>query len=250
MKLPFLFVNMAMTADGKIATANRAISSFGSARDQENLHLVRARADAVMAGARTVDSNPVSMGPGARKYRELRQARGLAEYNLRVIVSGGGTIDPQAAIFKKRFSPILVLTTERIQQRQLRVLRGLADAVQICGERDIDFRLALGWLRQQWGVRRLLCEGGAELNGALFAAGLVDELNLTLCPFVFGGRSAPTIADGCLPRRLAEASRFKLKSFAQFGSELFLQYRRSDKAPSKNTILPPARNSEFITRNS
>ena len=50
-KLPFVFVNMAMTADGKIATANRAGSSFGSARDREHLLQLRATADAVMAGA-------------------------------------------------------------------------------------------------------------------------------------------------------------------------------------------------------
>src|SRR5512136_3076869 len=86
-KLPFVFINMAMTADGKIATANRAVSSFGSGRDREHLLELRATADAVMAGARTVDSNRVNLGPGAAKYRRLRVRRGLAEYNLRVIVS-------------------------------------------------------------------------------------------------------------------------------------------------------------------
>ena len=62
--LPFVFINMAMTADGKIATANRAASSFGSRRDQDHLLQLRATADAVMAGARTVDLNPINMGPG------------------------------------------------------------------------------------------------------------------------------------------------------------------------------------------
>src|SRR5947209_17847743 len=85
--LPFVFVNMAMTADGKIATANRAVSSFGSKRDHDNLLDLRATADAVLAGARTVDSNPVNMGPGAAKYRRRRIKRGLAEYNLRLVVS-------------------------------------------------------------------------------------------------------------------------------------------------------------------
>ena len=63
-KLPFVLVNMAMTADGKIATANRAVSSFGSARDHEQLLELRATADAVMAGARTVDSAAINLGPG------------------------------------------------------------------------------------------------------------------------------------------------------------------------------------------
>ena len=56
---------MAMTADGKIATANRTVSSFSSRRDQQHLLNLRATADAVMAGARTVDLNPITMGPGS-----------------------------------------------------------------------------------------------------------------------------------------------------------------------------------------
>ena len=77
-KLPFVFVNMAMTADGKIATANRAVSSFGSARDHEHLLQLRATADAVMAGARTVDSAAINLGPGPVRFRRLRLKNGLA----------------------------------------------------------------------------------------------------------------------------------------------------------------------------
>ena len=72
-KLPFVLVNMAMTADGKIATANRAVSSFGSARDHDHLLELRATADAVMAGARTVDLNPINMGPGPAMVRRRRR---------------------------------------------------------------------------------------------------------------------------------------------------------------------------------
>ena len=77
-KVPFVLVNMAMTADGKIATANRAVSSFTSTRDHEHLLELRATADAVMAGARTVDSAPINLGPGPARYRQKRLQRGLA----------------------------------------------------------------------------------------------------------------------------------------------------------------------------
>ena len=68
-----------------------------------------------MSGARTVDLvSPVeAAGPGGLKFRAKRLRQGLTEYNLRVIVSGGGTIDPRAEIFKHRFSPIIILTTAR-----------------------------------------------------------------------------------------------------------------------------------------
>ena len=227
MMLPFVFINMAMTADGKIATGNRAVSTFSSRRDFEHLLKLRATADAVMSGARTVDLNPVTLGPGAAKYRRLRVERGLAEYNVRVIVSRLGTIDPRARIFEKTFSPIIILTTERAPSNRLKKLRTLATEVKTFGKTEIDFVAALRWLRKKWHVKRLLCEGGGELDDGLFRAGVVDELHLTICPKIFGGRSAPTICDGVGAPSLSQATQLRLARMQRHEDELFLIYRRA-----------------------
>jgi riboflavin-specific deaminase-like protein len=226
-KLPFVLVNMAMTADGKIATTNRRVHSFSSKRDLEHLYELRATADAVMCGARTIEMSRTILGTGGEKFRMLRQRRGLAEYNLRVIVSGSGSINPRAAIFKKHFSPVIILTTGRASKANLRRLRAIADEVKVCGGREINFTAALRWLRAKWGVTRLLCEGGGELNDALFRAGLVDELHLTICPMIFGGSKAPTIADGSGFSRLAKAAPLQIKSFKRVGDEIFAVFRRT-----------------------
>jgi riboflavin-specific deaminase-like protein len=239
-RLPFVSVNMAMTADGKIATANRAVSSFGSARDHEHLLELRARADAIMSGARTVDLNAINMGPGAARFRRLRLRRGLAEFNLRIIVSGSGSINPHAEVFQHHFSPIIVLTTQRMPVLARRRLRALGAEIKICGQRQIKFRTALRWLRERWGVKRLLCEGGGELNDALFRARLVDELHVTVCPRIFGGRNAPTIADGTGFPRLASAARLHLKSARRLGDEMFLTYVRAGDWVSRHSRTVPA----------
>ena len=226
-KRPFVLINMAMTADGKIATANRTISTFGSARDHEHLLELRATTDAVMAGARTVDSAPVNLGPGGAKFCRRRLKHGLAEYNLRVIVSGGGSINPRAEIFKQRFSPIIILTTDRISAARLKRLRGLADEVRVCGREEVDFPGALQWLWARWQVRRLVCEGGAELNAALIDQQLVDELQVTVCPKIFGGRNAPTLADGAGAPDLAAAAAFEITSLRRIGGELFAVYAKT-----------------------
>jgi riboflavin-specific deaminase-like protein len=226
--LPFVFTNTAMTADGKIAPASRRYIPFGSPRDLRHLLELRATADAVMAGARTVDSFPVNMGPGAARYQRWRLQRGLAEYNLRVIVSGAGTIDPEAEIFRHSFSPIIILTTEKIPKTKLRRLRSVATEVKICGSENLDFPLALRWLKKKWGVGRLLCEGGGELNAALFQAGLVHEVHLTICPAIFGGRHAPTLADGAGSKELKGATPLHLASMKRVGDENFLVYRRGE----------------------
>jgi riboflavin-specific deaminase-like protein len=223
---PFVFINAAMTADGKIAPATRHFEPFGGARDQRHLLELRATADAVLSGARTVDLDKVNLGPGPARYRRQRLKRGLAEYNLRIIVSGTGSLDPKAAIFKHRFSPIIILTTGRIPKSRLARLRSMADEVKICGATRLDFPAALRWLRKKWKVKRLLCEGGGEVNGALFQAGLVDEVCITLCPIVLGGRNAPTLADGDGVARLIDAARFRLVSMKRTGPRLFLVYRR------------------------
>jgi 2,5-diamino-6-(ribosylamino)-4(3H)-pyrimidinone 5'-phosphate reductase len=224
-RLPFVFVNVATTADGKLAPANRRFIPFGSKRDQEHLLELRATADAVMSGARTIDSSAVKLGPGGAKYRRQRLRRRLAEFNLRVVVSGRGTIDSDAEIFKHRFSPLIVLVSGRASKANLSRLRKLADEVKVCGEREIDFDFALRWLREKWNVKRLLCEGGGEINAGLIEAGLVDEVHVTLCPVIFGGRNAPTMADGAGFARLADAVRLRVESRKRVGDELFLVYR-------------------------
>jgi len=223
-KLPFVFINMAITADGKIATANRSVSSFGSKRDKEHMFELRATADAVMAGARTVESGPITMGLGAAKFRRMRIRQGLAEYNLRVVTTRSGNLNPKAEIFNKKFSPVIVLVSDRASDASVRQLQTVTKHVKSFGKDDVDFRKAFQWLREEWGVKRLLCEGGGDLNDALFRAGLVNELHLTICPKIFGGRTAPTIAEGAGVLKLADAAQFKLKSMKRVGDELFVVY--------------------------
>lgn len=221
---PFVAVNIAMAADGKIAPDTRRFVPFGSRRDQQLMMELRSRADAVMAGAGTVGAGKVTLGPGGKKYQRKRLESGKAEYNLRVVVSRTGSISPRAHIFSKRFSPILLLTTEAAGSK-LRALSKVVDGMFISKGDVLDFSAALRWLRTTWGVKRLLCEGGGELNAPMFRGGFVDELYLTICPLIFGGRNAPTLADGDGIERLAEGKRFKLTRSEHFGDELFCVYR-------------------------
>ena len=229
---PFVFLNIAMTADGKLAPAHRRFLPFSSERDQKMLHQLRTRADAVMAGARTVDAAPVSMGPGGKQFQARRLRNGLAEYNLRIVVSGSGSLNPRAEIFRHTFSPLIILVTQRASKTRLARLKKLGAVIHVCGKNEIDFAAALRWLRREWNVQHLLCEGGGEINAALLRANLVDEINLTLCPTIFGGRTAPTLADGLGVESLDDATRLRLKSKRRVGDEMFLTYSVE---PQKNS---------------
>lgn len=226
---PFVLLNMSMTADGKIATANRQVSTFSSPQDHEHLLKLRSASDAVMCGARTADLNEINLGPGALKYRRARLRAGLSEYNLRIVVSGSSSLDPAAAIFRHKFSPVLVLTTGCASKARLKALRAVADEVRVCGQSEINWPATLHWLRDKWQVKRLLCEGGGELNDSLFRAEVVDQLHLTICPVIIGGRNAPTLSEGIGFRSLAAASRFQFVSNKRCGAESFLVLNRESR---------------------
>ena len=140
-RLPFVVCNFAMTADGKIAFAKDHFVSFGSAGDRRHMMELRATADALLCGARTVEVTGTILGNGGERYRRQRLKNGLPEHPLRVIASGSGSIEPDGRIFKRRFSPVIVLTTERIPKAKLKSLRAVA-TVEIFGKTEINFAFA------------------------------------------------------------------------------------------------------------
>ena len=218
---PFVSINIAMSADGKIAPPHRRFVAFGSRRDHANLLALRATTDAVMCGARTVDSAPVTLDAGGAAYEQRRLRAGLARQNLRIVVSGSGSVDLRAAVFGHQVSPVIVLASDQAPKSRLDKLERLANCVKVCGEKSVSLGQALGWLRREWAVKRLLCEGGGELNFELLRLGLVDELHLTVCPRVIGGRDSPTIADGEGFANLAKTANLTMTRQRRIGDELF-----------------------------
>lgn len=226
---PEVFVVMAMSADGKIATANRAVQTFGSRRDHDRLMRLRSTADAVLCGSHTVNTAPYDLGPGDDYWRCQRSANGLSEYNLRIIVSGRGTLSPAAEIFRHTFSPIIVLTTDRCPPENRDAILQMTPHVISCGDEAIDWDRAFQWLRHKWGVRRIACEGGGELNDQMFRGGYVDELYLTWIPCLVGGQNAPTIAEGEGIDALGNAASFHLVNLETHDTEVFLDFRSGER---------------------
>ena len=91
MKQPFVSINMAMTADGKIASADRKVTTFSSRADHAHLLGLRDKTDAIITGAGTLNAQPkITLGPGPKS---------LKNPPLRVIASGRGQVDLKHKIF-------------------------------------------------------------------------------------------------------------------------------------------------------
>ena len=222
---PFVRINMAMSADGKVATANRAVHTFGSPRDGRHLHELRAASDAILCGARTVEETGATLGNGGRLYDNLRLRLGRRPHPLRVVVSGSASLSPDAPLWRDRSAPVVAWVSKSAPASRVRRLAALADEVWTSPGEQVDVQAGLRWLAKRHGVRDALVEGGGSLNDAFFRAGVVDELHLTWCPLLIAGRDAPTPCDGLGAGPLSAARRMVLHSIQRHGNELFLVYR-------------------------
>jgi riboflavin-specific deaminase-like protein len=220
---PFVTATFAMTVDGKITTRNFSPVDFTSREDKMHLLRQRALGDAVLIGHTTLKQDNVRLGLPHAELREARVARGQAPYPLRVIVSNEGRIDPKLKIFQSDISPVIVFSTIRMPRKYQKSLREKA-TLHLSDARSVDLAWMLQQLRSEYGIRSVACEGGATLFRALLEEDLVDQLNLTIAPYIFGGAKAPTLT-GLSKEFLLRSVRCSLTQMRVVGEECFLTYR-------------------------
>jgi riboflavin-specific deaminase-like protein len=216
-------VNFALTWDGKVSTRNFTPSDFSSPLDKHRLLEIRAGGDALLVGARTISADNMTMGLPDPELRAARLRRGQSEYPLRVIVSNSGEISPDLRLFSFDYSPVVIFSTARMSAVRRKELEKFA-TVRCSESSQLDLREALAILRREYGVKKVVCEGGPRLFRALLEQGVVQEVNLTLCPRIFGGQSAPTLT-GLPGEFLPKSLRYRLKRMEIVGDEAFLRYR-------------------------
>jgi riboflavin-specific deaminase-like protein len=212
---PYVALNFATTLDGRAAISGRS-GPIGSAADTEMLQRLRTRVDAVMIGAGTLRVERYGRMVPDPQYRAWRERVGLAHDPLAVIVSNRFELPWDAPIFTDGGGRVVVFTASEAEapttDTQVNVVRH-PDGVEL--------DRALAYLREERGIRALLCEGGPTLHGRLREGDLADELFLTIAPKLAGGES-PRILEGALP----EIEELELAWLLEREGELFARYRR------------------------
>jgi len=195
MNRPFVFINVAMTADGKIDTFQRKGAAISSQRDKERVDKLRAEADAVMVGGRTLLDEDPKLTVKSEALREERVKGGLAPNPIKVGVVSEVKFGSHSKFLYEGGARVVIFTTHRTSKEQLGSLRSQGVEVFVHGGERVDLREMMQTL-QELGLKRLMVEGGATLNFELLRLGLVDEVSAYVAPMVFGGESAPTMAAG------------------------------------------------------
>jgi riboflavin biosynthesis pyrimidine reductase len=212
---PHLALNFATTLDGRASIDGRS-GPIGSDTDTAMLAGLRQRFDAVMIGAGTMRVEQYGRIIGDPKQREQRESLGLPGDPLMVIV-GGLDLPWDAGLFTAGGGRVLIFTSD--EEGEPPATATPVEVVREPGGR-VDMTVAMRLLRADHGARAVLCEGGPRLHSQLQAAGLADELFLTIAPKLVGAGTA--ILEGALP----EVAELELAWLLAEGSELFARYRR------------------------
>ena len=195
MKRPFVFINVAMTADGKIDTFQRKGAPISSERDKERVDHLRAEADAIMVGGKTLLEEDPKLTIKSDALRAERLARELLPNPMKVGVVTEARLQPDSQFLNTGPSNIVIFTTRWTSKHHISLLKSRGVDVYVDDSEKVNLFQALETLKEI-GVERLMVEGGATLNFELLRLGLVDEVTAYVAPMIFGGANAPTMAAG------------------------------------------------------
>jgi 5-amino-6-(5-phosphoribosylamino)uracil reductase len=211
---PYVPLNMVSSLDGK-ATLKWRTKGLSTETDRQLFHHLRTQVDAVMVGAGTVRAERYGPLVKSDELRAKREREGLRPVPLAVLVSARLDLPADLPMLQDEAQPVVIVTAV---EGELPALPAPVEYLRV----GSDLPLALAHLRERHGVRSLLCEGGPTLNSHLLAAGLVDELWLTLNPKLVGGAAALTIVAG---RELVDPAELELTSAATGDGDLFTRWR-------------------------
>ncbi len=216
---PFVFINIASSLDGKISNERREQIRLSS---QEDLHVVdklRAESDAIMVGIGTVISDDPKLTVKSELLRRMRIEKGLKPDPLRIVVDSKCRIPSNSKILSGN-ADTLVAVSESADRSKVQEMKKKAE-VFTAGKEKVDLKALMEYLYQM-GVRKIMVEGGGELNCSLIKDNLVDEVRVFYSGLIVGGKNSPTVVDGTSFDIPVKA---RLKSFEVLGNGIAVVWR-------------------------
>lgn len=208
-----------MTVDGKIATTS-GDSAISSTDDLIRVHKLRASADGIIVGISTV------LADNPRLTVRLAGKRVKRKDPARIVIDSTGKIplDSRILLTASRIKTI-VAVTKLAHIDTLRKIKKTGAIVIVSGRQTVNLKKVFSIIKQM-GIRKILVEGGGEINWSLLRLGIVNELIVTIAPKIVGGRQATTLVEGEGYRRISRGIKLHLKQAQiQNNGELVLHYK-------------------------
>ena len=208
-----VFSNLAISLDGKIAQSDTPARALGTAADRKGMNKLRSICDVVLTGSSTLKAH-------SKTYRVGSAKRG-ARHPANAILSASGELDSNWKFWSDPEVVRFVFTTEKGAARAREAVRERAFVV-VSGKDTIDLTVVLARLKKS-GLQRVLVEGGGETLASFVAANLLQEMHVTLTPWLLGGRKNPTLVGGA--ETLMPWRKLKLLRSRKVKDEIFLHYK-------------------------
>jgi 2,5-diamino-6-(ribosylamino)-4(3H)-pyrimidinone 5'-phosphate reductase len=206
-----------ITADGKLTlrrgASSKRLTQYMDPLAETLLHRARARSDAIMVGANTVRIDDPRL--------TVRRVEGRSP--LRVIPSSRADIPLDSKVLDAA-APTLIAVSAAAPAARVAALRGRGAEVLVAGADCVDLTCLMQRLREDYGVRTLMVEGGSALASEMFRRRLIDEICLIHLPFVVGGEDTPSLAGGLPLRDESELIRLVLKAHYLCGENLVTEH--------------------------
>ena len=216
-----VIINTAMTVDGKIATIN-GDSTISSKLDLRRVHRLRSSVDAIIIGISTVlmDNPRITVRTVKRKSKKNP---------VRVIIDSIGKIPLDSRILQTASKiQTIVAVTNRAHSSKIHEIENTGAAVIIAGRKMVDLKRVFLVLKKM-GFKKILVEGGGEMNWSLLRLGIVNEVIVTIAPRIVGGRTAITLVEGEGYPKVVKGIKMELKRILkQSNGEVVLHYRVYD----------------------
>ena len=191
---PYVIVNVAVSADGKLSTGERRQVKISGKEDFDRVDEMKAGCDAIMVGIGTVLADDPSLTVKSADRIAERVRNGKPEHPVRIVVDSQGRTPTDAKILHKGSGLRIIAVSQSAPAGNIAALKKHADIIQ-AGEETVDLAFLLTKLSER-GIQRLMVEGGGTLIWGMLSAGLVDELTMFVGNIIIGGKDAPTLADG------------------------------------------------------
>ena len=211
---PYVILSAAMTLDGKIETKMSKLK-LSSKKDTVRVHKLRAKVDAILIGKNTLEiDNPT-----------LSVRHTVGKNPTRIILDSHGTIKSSSKILQTcdKIQTIIV-TTNLISAANLSRLRKFPIQIITCGNSSVSIPKLLKILHNK-GIKKIIVEGGGTINWSFLKHGFVDELIITIAPYILGGSNSKTLVEGDGFKNLVSATKLKLKKIQKINNELIVFYK-------------------------
>lgn len=207
---PYVILSAAISIDGKIATRTRK-SNLSSRKDLIRVHNLRKSVDAIIVGKNTIHVDDPLL--------TVRYVKG--NNPIRVILDSKGSLSTKSNVIKtaKNIPTILVVSENAPRNDKKFTAKGVQ--VVRCGKTKIDIKKLLKILGKK-GIKKIVVEGGGTTNWYFFKEKLVDEIVVTITPYILGGSTAISLVEGVGFGKISNS--FKLKKIEKIQNEIVLHY--------------------------